>query len=322
MSIVPRNIAYGIMGFLLCGACPTQASDQYPARPLKLIVGFAAGGPTDIPARFIAQKLGAILGQNVIVENKPGASGLVAMRYLLSQPQDGYSLLFCTHYDAINSVFYKDAEYQLTDIAPISLVSKYYHALTVSNSLPVNSLDELIAYAKAHPHEVNYATVGAVSPQEIVAHQLEKLAGISMTSVPFRSGPQVVPEILAGRIQFYVAPTLSAVPLYKAGKIKIVAVTSPQRLTEIREVPTLTEKEIKYSPFGWLGVCAGAKTSKSIIERLNRDIVSITATSEYRSLIEKGGAIPAGSTPAELRQILDQTGEETRTVIHEFGLKQ
>ena len=322
MSIVPRNIAYGIMGLLLCGACPTLASDQYPARPLKLIVGFAAGGPTDIPARFIAQKLGAILGQNVVVENKPGASGLVATRYLLAQPPDGYSLLLCTHYDAINSVFYKDAEYRLTDLAPISLVSKYYHALTVSNSLPVNSLEELIAYAKAHPHEVNYATIGAVSPQEIVAHQLEKLADISMTSVPFRSGPQVVPEILAGRVQFYVAPTLSAVPLYKAGKIKIVAVSSPQRLTEIREVPTLTEKGINYSPFGWLGVCTGAKSPESIIARLNRDIVSITATSEYRSLIEKGGAIPAGSTPAELRQILDETTEETRTVIHEFGLKQ
>lgn len=322
MSTPIRNIAYGFIGCLILGSYPTWASDQYPVKPVKLLVGFATGGPTDIPARFIAQKLGSMLGQNVVVENKPGASGLVATRDMLSQPRDGYTLLFCTHYDAINSVFYKDAGYRLTDIAPISLVSKYYRALTVSNSLPVNSFEQFVQYAKAHPGQINYATIGAVSPQEIVAHQLEKLAEISMARVPFRSGPQAVPELLAGRIQFYVAPTLAAVPLYEAGKIKIVAVSSPERLSEIPEVPTLREEKIDYSPLGWLGVCTGSQTPKWIVDLLNRDIGSIIATSGYRNLIKKGGAIPVASTPAQLKMILAQTADEARSVISEFGLKQ
>jgi len=321
VSAAIRALACGVIGCVVWGTYPGRAADQYPVKPIKLLVGFAAGGPTDIPARFIAQKLGGVLGENIVVENKPGAPGLVAARDMLSQPQDGYTLLFCTHYDAINSVLYKDAGYRLTDIAPVSLVSKYYHALTVSDSLPVNSFDEFVQYAKAHPGEINYATIGSVSPQEIVAHQLEKLAGISMTRVPFRSGPQAVPELLAGRVQFYVAPTLAAVPLYKAGKIKILAVSSPDRLAELPEVPTLTEKKINYSPFGWLGVCAGSRTPKAIVDRLNRDIASVVATPAYRGLIEKGGAIPVTSTPAELGQVLTQTADEARSVITEFGLK-
>ena len=322
MSPFVRLIVCSVIGGLLWSCFPARATDQYPVRPIKLLVGFAAGGPTDIPARFLAQKLTDVLGERVFVENKPGASGLVATRNLLSQPQDGYTLLFCTHYDAINSVFYKDAGYQLGDIAPISLVSKYYHALVVSKSLPVDTFEQFLQYAKAHPGLIDYASIGAVSPQEIVAHQLEKLAGISMTRVPFRSGPQAVPELLAGRVQFYVEPTLAAVPLYKAGKIKILAVTSPRRLPELPDVPTLREKKIDYSPFGWLGVCTGSRTPKAIVDALNRDIVAVVAAPAYRSLIEKGGSIPASSTPAELEAILAQTADEARSVISRFGLKQ
>ncbi len=129
MPAAVRALACDVIGCLVWSTYPGRASDQYPVKPIKLLVGFAAGGPTDIPARFIAQKLSGVLGENVVVENKPGASGLVAARDMLSQPRDGYTLLFCTHYDPINSVFYKDAGYRLTDIAPVSLVSKY--ALTL-----------------------------------------------------------------------------------------------------------------------------------------------------------------------------------------------
>jgi tripartite-type tricarboxylate transporter receptor subunit TctC len=218
-------------------------------------------------------------------------------------------------------VFSKEPGYQMTDIAPVSLVSKYYHGVTVSNSLPVDSLERFIAYAKARPGEVSYATVGSASPQELVALQLGKLAGIKMTRVPFRTGPQAVPDVIAGRVHLYVGPTLAVMPLYRDKKLKLLAVTSPQRLKEIPEVPTLVEKGFNYTPFGWLGFCAGAKTPKGIVERLNRHIVSIVATPEYRSLIEKGGAIPTSSTAEELRKILADTAEEAGSTIREFGLQ-
>jgi tripartite-type tricarboxylate transporter receptor subunit TctC len=299
----------------------TGTRAEHPERPIRLIVSFGAGGPTDIPARFIADKLGARLKQNIVVENKTGASGLLATRYVLSQPQDGHTLLFCTHWESLNHAFDKSAGYQLSDVAPISLVTKYFSAVAVPPSLPVDTLEQFVRYAKARPGELNYSTVGALSPQEIVSLRLAKFAGITMTRVPFRTGTQIIPELLAGRVHLYVGPTLAVLPLYRDKKVKFLAVTSPQRLETIPEVPTLVEQGYDYAPFGWLGFCAGAKTPPAILETLSRHIVAITSSAEYRSLIEQGGATPVSSTPAELRRVLTQTAEEAVSIIREFGLQ-
>jgi tripartite-type tricarboxylate transporter receptor subunit TctC len=321
MPHVLRAVLGSAVAILAFGIAAGDAGAQYPTRPIRLIVGFGAGGPTDIPARFIADKLGTILKHNVVVENRTGATGMLATRHVVSQPHDGYTLLLCTHYEAINAVFYKDAGYRLSDIAPISLVSKYYHGVTVSNSLPVNSLAEFVKYAKAHPGKVSYGTIGAVSPQEIVARQIEKLTGISMTRIPFRTGPQAMPELLAGRVQFYVTPTLAAIPFYRNKQLKVLAVSSPERLKEMPDVPTLLEQGFNYSPFGWLGFCAGSKTPRDIVALIGKHVVSIVASPEYRNLIEKGGAIPSSSTPDGLQQVLTQTAEEAESIIREFGLR-
>jgi len=163
---------------LIVCAMPAQAADTYPSRPIRLVVGFGAGGPTDIPARFIADRLGTALGQPVIVENKPAAGGIVATRDVLAQPRDGYTLLLCTHFDATNVAVYRNAGYKLADIAPISLIAKYYYGLALANAVPADDFESFVAYAKAHPGEVTYATVGAGSAQEIMARQLEKLTGV------------------------------------------------------------------------------------------------------------------------------------------------
>src|SRR4029077_1654842 len=153
---------------------------EYPNKVIRLVVGFAAGGPTDIPARFVAEKLGERLGQRVVVENKPAAAGMLAARDVLSQPRDGYNLLLCTHFDAINTAVYKDAGYRLSEIAPVSLIAKYYYGLALSPVIPARDFASFIEYAKARPGEVSYAVIGAGSAQEILARQLEKLAGITM----------------------------------------------------------------------------------------------------------------------------------------------
>jgi len=297
------------------------AADTYPSRPIRLVVGFLAGGPTDIPARFIADRLSAQLGQKVYVENKPGAGGMIALNQVLAQPRDGYTLALCTYFDAINTLLYKTVSYKLSDIAPVTLISKYYYLVAAANSVPVDSFGRFVEYAKAHPGEILYGTVGAGSTQELVAHELEKTAGMRMTKVPFKGATQITQEMLAGRVQFQVGPPLAIGPYYKNHQLKVLATTSPQRLKGFPDVATLREQGFALTPYGWLGVCAGAGTPPPIIALLNRHIVSITQSDEYRGFLEKAGNIPASTTPAELARIIGETADEAAPVIRQFHMR-
>jgi tripartite-type tricarboxylate transporter receptor subunit TctC len=303
-------------------AAAAHAQETYPVRPIRLVIGFGAGGPTDIPGRFIADKLGEALGQRVIVENKPAAAGMIATRDVLAQPRDGYTLLLCTHFESINTAVYKNAGFKLADLAPISLIAKYYYGLALANAVPAADFDAFVDYAKAHPGALSYATVGTASAQEILARQLEKLTGISMNRIPFRGGAQVVQEVVAGRVDFYVSPTLAIVPQYEAKQLKVLAVTAPERLNNLREIPTLREKRIDFVRFGWLGICAGAGTPQPILDLIQRHVAAIVASEGYRTMIEKAGSVPVSSTPAELLQVITQTLDDTAATIREFGMQQ
>jgi tripartite-type tricarboxylate transporter receptor subunit TctC len=310
-----------VAALVLGGAGAACAADPYPTRPIRLVVGFGAGGPTDIPARFIADKLGDALGQRVVVENKPAAAGMLATRDVLGQPRDGYTLLLCTHFEPINVAVYKNAQFALSDLAPISLIAKYYYGLALANAIPADDFDAFVQYAKTRPGEVSYATIGAGSAQEILARQLEKLAGISMNRIPFRGGPQVVQELVAGRVHFYVSPTLAIMQQYQSKLLKIIAVSSPARLKSAPEIPTLIDRGLNYVRFGWLGICAGAGTPQPIVDLIQRYVAAIVASAEYRALIEKAGSLPVSSTPAELRQVIAQTLDEVAASIREFGMQ-
>ncbi len=318
---VALRYAIAVLAAMVCTQT-TDAAETYPTRPIRLLVGFGAGGPTDIPARYIAEKLGAALGQPVVVENKPAAGGIVATRDVLAQPRDGYTLLLCTHFDATNVAVYRNAGYQLSDIAPISLIAKYYYGLALANVVPADSFEAFVAYAKAHPGEVTYATVGAASAQEIMARQLEKLTGVTLNRIPFRGGAGVVQELVAGRVDLYPSPTLAVMSQYQAKQLKILATTSPERLNNLPEIPTLKEKGFDFVRFGWLGVCAGAGTPEPIIKTLNEHIASIVATPGYRALIENAGSIAISATPQEFGAIIRKTLDDVTPAVAEFGLQQ
>ena len=209
-----------LAGMAMLGSNLSLAQDAYPAKPIRLVVGFAAGGSTDIPARYIADKLGSLLGQRVIVENKPAAAGMLATRDVLGQPKDGYNLLLCTHFESINAAVYRNAGYELGDLAPISLISKYYYGLALANSVPALDLAAFAQYAKAHPGAISYGTIGAGSAQEIFARQLERLTGITMNRVPYRGGAQALQDLLPGRVQFFVSPMFSIIPLANEGALR------------------------------------------------------------------------------------------------------
>src|SRR5262245_54702350 len=212
---------------------------------------------------------------------------MIAARDVLSQPRDGYTLLLCTHFEPINTAVYKNAQFKLSDLAPVSLIAKYYYGLALANAVPADDFEAFVQYAKAHPGEISYATIGAGSAQEILARQLEKLTGITMNRIPFRGGAQVVQELVAGRVQFYVSPTMAIVPQYDAKQLKILAVSAPERLRNLAAIPTLTERGVDFMRFGWLGVCAGAGTPQPILDLLQRQIATIVGSADYRAMIDR-----------------------------------
>ena len=322
MSDAARRLRFTLAAVLLLAAPRVSAQEAYPARPIRLVVGFVAGGSTDIPARYIADKLGERLRQRVIVENKPAAAGMLATRDVLGQPRDGYNLLLCTHFESINTAVYRNVQFKLADLAPISLISKYYYGMALTNAVPAADWNSFVRYAKAHPGEISYATVGAGSSQEIFARQLERLNGITMNRVPYRGGVQALQDLIPGRLQFFVSPMISIIPLAENKELKILGVSSPARLNAAPQVPTLKEQGVDFVRFGWLGICAGAGTPPDIIELLNRHITAVVASPEYQAIAERAGSVPVSSTPEELRSVIEQTRAEVASTIQEFGLQQ
>jgi tripartite-type tricarboxylate transporter receptor subunit TctC len=322
----PNALRAAFHAFIIGGALAVSSSvfsqSNYPDKPIRLVVGFSAGGPTDLPARAIADKLGASLGQRVVVENKTGAAGQIATQDVLSKPRDGYNLLLCTHFESINLALYKKAAYKLADIAPISQIARYYYGVAVANDVPAQTWEAFIAHAKANPGKLYYGSVGRGSAQEILALELGKLTGIELTGVTYKGAAQMMPDLLAGRVHLFVSPTLSVMPHHQAGRLKILALTSPERLAAAPDIPTLEEKGLRFVRFGWLGVCAGAGTPQPVIATLHRHIAAAVSTPDYRQLIEKAGSVPLSSTPEELARIIAETYEQTAATVAEFGLAQ
>jgi len=322
MSNPAKFLIFASAALALLAPQSLPAQEAYPARPIRLVVGFAAGGPTDIPARYVADKLSELLGQRVVVENKPAAAGMMATRDVLGQPRDGYNLLLCTHFESINTAVYRNIQFKLSDLAPISLISKYYYGIALSNAVPVTDLKSFVQYAKVHPGEISYGTIGAGSAQEIFARQLERLTGITMNRVPYRGAAPALQDLIPGRVQFFVSPMNSIIAFANDKQLKILGVSSTARLKAAPDVPTLREQGVDFVRFGWLGICAAAGTPQPIIDLLNRHVAAVVASPDYQTVTERAGSIPASSTPEELRTVIEQTRAEVATTIQEFGLQQ
>jgi tripartite-type tricarboxylate transporter receptor subunit TctC len=305
----------------LAGSAASVAADDYPSRSIRLVVGFTAGGPTDIPARFLADRLTVSLGRPVVVENKPGAGAMIAANDVLSHPRDGYDLLLCTYFDSVNTLLYRSVKYKLSDILGISLIAKYSYAVAVANTLPARTFTELIAYTRQHPDQVNYGHLGAGSTQNLLAKRLEKLTGMKMTAIPYKGSAEATQEIVAGRNHLYIGPPLGVLPLYEAKQVKVLAVTGAERLASMPDVPTLRESGIPLVAYAWLGLCAGAGTPPDIVALLNSRIAAIVNTPEYRTLVEKSGSVAVSSTPQEFHDLIEETARDAAPIIREFGVQ-
>jgi tripartite-type tricarboxylate transporter receptor subunit TctC len=257
----------------------------------------------------------------VLVENKPGAGAMLAANDVLAHARDGYDLLLCTYFDAVNTLLYRSVKYKLSDILGVTLIAKYSYAVAVANSLPAQTFPELIAYTKANPDRVNYGHLGAGSTQNLLAKRLEKLTGMKMTAIPYKGSAEATQEIVAGRNHLYIGPPLGIVPLYEAKQVKVLAVTGNERLTSMPDVPTLKESGIPLVAYAWIGVCAGAGTPRPIVDLLNSKIAAIVNSAEYRTLMEKSGSVPVSSTPQEFHDVIEETANDAAPIIREFNVQ-
>ncbi len=272
-----------------------------PDKPIRLFVGFAAGGSTDTTARIIGQAISPGLGQQVVIENRTGAGGNVASEAVARSAPDGYSLVMAsmgTH--AANQALYKDLPFHVVrDFSAVSLVCLSYSLLVVHPSLPVRSVPELIAYAKANPGTLNAGTGGGGSSQHFAAAIFEHVAGVQLTMVHYRGGAPATADLVSGRVDLIFAPTVEALAHVRAGKLRALATSRPQRLDVLPDVPTMVSALPAFEFRSWLGVFAPANTPAPIVNRLSQEIAGAVRRPEVRQKLEDLGYEPVGSTAEE-----------------------
>jgi len=294
-----------------------------PLRPIRLVVGFAPGGGTDIQARLLAPRLAEALGVPVTVENRPGASTMIAAQEVARSAPDGHTLLytfngtFAQNPHTLASVPYDP----FRDFTPVSLAARGSMLLVVHSSLPVHDIAELIAYGKAHPGTLNVASFGVGTSSHIYAELLARRVGIPMTHVPYKGGGDAANDLLAGRVQlmFDAAPT--ALQHAKTGALRILGVVAPSRTALLPDVPTLAEQGIRdIDLVGWLGVYGPAKLPPDIVARLNAALVKAIASPEVRNGFAAGAYEAVSSTPEELRALTREAYDRWGKVVKDIGL--
>jgi tripartite-type tricarboxylate transporter receptor subunit TctC len=298
-SCVPRALA--VLGF--CAALlPLDAHAQtYPAKPIRLLFGFAAGGAGDISARMLAQRLSETLGHNVMVENRPGAGGAIADDAVAKSPPDGYTLLYAAGSSAILPSLRGKLPYDIQrDFAPISLVVITVFTLAVHPSVPVRDVRALIGLAKAQPGKLTFSSPGVGSSAHFAAEFFNMMAGLKMLHVPFKGAGEATTAAVAGQIDMVFPSVTGALPLVAAGKLKALGVTSHKRAALLPELPTLDEAGVSgYERLGWNGVLAPAAVSKDIIARLNAAIVQVVNAPQLNDAFVKQGLEVRTTTPEQ-----------------------
>jgi tripartite-type tricarboxylate transporter receptor subunit TctC len=314
-----RVAVAGLLLFALAGA----ASGQYPSRPVRFIVPSAAGGGTDIIARAISLKLAETLGQPFVVENRPGAGQMIGIELAAKSPADGYTILMAASTLAINPIMYKKVPYDpVRDFAPITQAATLPNVLVVHPSLPVKSVAELIAYAKANPGKLNFASAGIGTSPQMSIELLKSMAGIDMVHIPYKGTSPGVVDLLAGQVLVMAPNVLTALPHIKAGKLRALAVTSTKRTEALPEVPTVAEAGLPgYDSTQWYGVLAPAGTQTQIVARLHGEIVRALRDAEVGKRLAADGAEAVGSSPEEFAAFIKSESEKWAKVALAAGIK-
>jgi tripartite-type tricarboxylate transporter receptor subunit TctC len=298
-------------------------STNYPVRPIKIYVGFAPGGAPDLIARLVGQKLSERLGQPVIVENKPGATGNIAAQVVSKSDPDGYSLLLATVSLAISpAILGKLAVNPERELDPIGMVASVPLILIASPKLPANSVADLTKLAKANPDKINFASVGNGSPQQLAAELYQIMAGVKMTHIPYKGGAPATQAVLANEVDIFFAGMPPALPFVKSGQLQGLAVTSSKRSQAAPEIPTMQESGLaNFDADNWNALYAPKGTSKEVVAFLNKELNKVLQMSEVKSSLEKQGAESWLSTPVETREYLTKEISKWTKVVKVAGVK-
>jgi tripartite-type tricarboxylate transporter receptor subunit TctC len=300
------------------------AAQNYPVRPVRFIVPFAPGGNTDVQGRLIAQKLSERWGQQVVVDNRAGAGGTLGVEMLAKAPADGYTIALASFGNILvgPSLFPKLPYDPMKDLAPVVLVSLPPGLLVVHPGLPVKTVADLIAFGKAHPGKLNYGSAGNGTWNHLFAEHFKALAGIQITHVPYKGANPAVTDVIGGQIQLAFSPFPVALPQIKAGRLRVLGVTSAQRTPVMPEVPTVAESGLPgYSAASWFAVLAPAKTPQPLIQTINADTNKVLLLPEVRAAFAADGTEPVGGTPEQLRDSMRAGIAQWGKLVRDLGVK-
>jgi tripartite-type tricarboxylate transporter receptor subunit TctC len=311
------------IGGAVVAATPALHAQDFPARPVRVVVPFSPGGAVDGPMRLIAQELSKKWGQQVIVDNKPGAGATIGTEIVAKSAPDGYTLLLASQTNAISATLYQKLSFDpIEDFAPITLIGREPGVLVVNPSLPVKSLPEFIAYVKARPGEVDYASSGNGSGQHLFMAMLASMTGMKLSHVPYKGSGQATTDLLAGQVMASIPGTAGMVGHIKAGKLRPLAVTGSARSPQLPDVPTVAEQGVAgYEAYVWMGLLAPKGTPPPIIDRIYRDTKDVLASNEVKSYMATAGIEIVGSTPAEFGAFFRHERTQWAKVIKDTGAK-
>jgi tripartite-type tricarboxylate transporter receptor subunit TctC len=304
-------------------ALPRSARAQaYPSKPVRIVVGFAPGGATDIQARLMGQWLSDRLGQQFIVENRAGASGNIGTELVVKAPADGYTLLQVVTPHAINSALYSNLPFDFVrDIAPVICAARLSYVVVVHPSVPATTIPEFIAYAKANPGKVNYGSAGQGTPQNTACELFKMMTGLNLVHVPYKGGAPAVVDLIAGQVQVIFAPVSESIQHIRAGKLRALAVTTAARLSPLPDVPTVGEFVPGYEASGFAGIGAPRNTPLAIIAMLNKELNAGLADSKIQARIAELGGTVVGGSPAEFGTLISEATDKWAKVIKFAGIK-
>jgi tripartite-type tricarboxylate transporter receptor subunit TctC len=307
MTLLPRISALIVLvGIATIPALPTKA-DDYPTRPVKVIVPFGAGGPTDVYARAVAEELRKSLHQTFIMENRPGAGTTIGTEVVAKSPPDGYTLLMVSGTQTVNETLYGHKQYQLMrDLVPIAPLIDTDLVLVVHPSVPAKNVSELLALARAKPGAINYGSSGPGSNYHMAGELLKNLTGIDIVHVPYKGSTGARNDILSGQIQILFDSVPTMAPMIKAGLVRALATTGKVRSTTLPDVPTFAEAGIPdFNATLWVGFMAPAGTPQPIVDKLGQEITKILARADIKEAWEKTGATPIVMTQPEFKTFMD-----------------
>ncbi len=316
MKVSRRAALAAIGSALLLSRIGARAADAYPAKPVRLVVAWPPGSSADTSARLLAQKLGESLGQSFIVDNRPGASGIIGTESVLRAPADGYTLLFNTANHASNKVVFPKLSYDpVADFMPVSMVHRNVLSISVHPSLPVKTLEDFLQYAKAKPGTLSFGTPGLGTPHQLAGELLKQRAGIDMVHIPYKGGGPAVADLISGQIPVSVASLAAVIPFMRTGRVRVVAVTDPTRYDEIKDVAAVAETFPGFDVSGWSGLFALAGTPPEIVARLNAEVMRILNLPDTRRSMNAAGLVASVSTPEALGKLVRDDIERWMLVV-------